>query len=240
MQQFLEQLTRKQKIMLIGAGGALILILIVFILIASANKAKKNPVEEPTDDIPVATETEIPVETPGILVPTASPTEPEDPATPAPAPPAIVIPPESELENPTPEPTATPASSWSSTVKPITATPKPVKPAVTTAPQTQATPTPTVPAASAAPSGRFLFALPYSAYTDTVVQVAVQGTEKAKEWRIKRNGTVLSLSEAFGGTLGADGGFIAFAAEGSYELSGLSTSGEIHTANVIVLQRAAK
>lgn len=238
--QFFEQLSRKQKLMLIGAGGCILIALFIFIIVAAVNKANQPPKVTPT---PTA-----------ITTPAVTPTEmlPEITATPSPTP-EVVTPPESEIEKPTPTPEPTPSEPNPETTKASevdTSLPSGTsKPSVTPAPSGTAKPAAT-PKPAASPKGsaspvntenkaveRFSFALPQSAYTDTMVQVVVIGDARAAAWSVTRNEASLPLHEAFSGSLAADGGFITFKAQGQYVLTGRTASGKEYTANITIQKR---
>lgn len=83
--------------------------------------------------------------------------------------------------------------------------------------------------------GMFAFGLPQVAYTDTVVDVDVlEGADGNIAWTITRDGTSVTLAEAFSGTLADNGGMVTFRAEGKYVLTGKTASGKAHTDSILV------
>ena len=69
------------------------------------------------------------------------------------------------------------------------------------------------------------FELPDLAYTDTVIDLRSHGNNNVLpvEWTVARNGKGIPLSDAFSGTLNAQGGKITFKGEGEYVLTAAIT-----------------
>ena len=83
--------------------------------------------------------------------------------------------------------------------------------------------------------GKFAFGLPQVAYTDTVVDVDVlEGADGSVAWSITKDGTSVSLADAYSGTLADNGGMVTFRAEGKYVLTGKTGSGKTHTDSIQV------
>lgn len=83
--------------------------------------------------------------------------------------------------------------------------------------------------------GKFAFGLPQVAYTDTVVDVDVlEGADGNITWTITRDGTSVTLAEAYSGTLTDNGGMVTFRSEGKYVVTGKTASGKTHTDSILV------
>ena len=69
------------------------------------------------------------------------------------------------------------------------------------------------------------FALPKLAYTDTTIDLRTHGNNNVLpvEWSVTKDGKSISLSEAFSGTLNAQGGKLTFKTHGEYVLTATMT-----------------